>query len=171
MTTDSDRVAASGSCTKSLARGGALLPPPTSSRSTLLRSHSTSLRTPLTALSLLTMSAPAETHIVRLARAHPVPSAASGFEIWVHLPRSDGFAADPRSAGPPEQKRGHIITFSLLTLFSLIEWIIAAALVARVSRRRRPPPPWDADLPPSAFERHRLRAIPLFVLLVFPPLR
>ncbi|GAA5861076.1 hypothetical protein JCM3774_002184 [Rhodotorula dairenensis] len=31
-------------------------------------------------------------------------------------------------------KRGHIVTFSLLTLFSLIEWIIAAALVARYNR-------------------------------------
>lgn len=31
------------------------------------------------------------------------------------------------------QKRGHVITFSLLALFSLIEWIIAAALVSYVS--------------------------------------
>ncbi|GAA5986807.1 hypothetical protein JCM10908_000905 [Rhodotorula pacifica] len=37
---------------------------------------------------------------------------------------------------PPEThiKRGHIVTFSLLALFSLIEWIIAAAVVSYYNR-------------------------------------
>ena len=51
------------------------------------------------------------------------------------------------------QKRGHVITFSLLALFSLIEWIIAAALVSYVSRLV------SVSAAPTAFrfERHRLQ--------------
>lgn len=46
------------------------------------------------------------------------------------------------------QKRGHVITFSLLALFSLIEWIIAAALVSYVSFSLSRPSPLRR--PPSA---------------------
>ena len=60
-------------------------------------------------------------------------------------------ATTARSVCATIQKRGHVITFSLLALFSLIEWIIAAALVSYVSRL--------VSAAPTAFrfERHRLQ--------------
>lgn len=67
------------------------------------------------------------------------------------LPRSSERGCRGRgltsSLALPVQKRGHVVTFSLLILFSLIEWAIAAYLVNTcalslpLSRLPAPPPP------------------------------
>lgn len=72
---------------------------------------------------------------------------------------------DARSRAHCIQKRGHVITFSLLALFSLIEWIIAAALVSYVSPLRPAADrlPLRASSAPTSFG-----GPPLLTLLAVP---